>query len=262
MNIAAYGRMTAAERVRARMPRAQRLSGNADWFRIADHGTGGTARVDLYDEIGFWGTSAADFNAALGAITAERIAVHVNSPGGDVFDGIAIMNLLRAHPAAVDVIVDGLAASAASFIAMAGDTVTVMPNAELMIHDASGLCIGNPADMTEMASLLNHVSDNIASIYAGRAGGTVADWRTAMQAETWYSAQEAVDAGLADQVGELTGGKKPAAASNTAWNLSFYAYTGRAEAPAPKARTEPPPVREFEFDPHLFRSAMKTEAAQ
>lgn len=258
MNLAAYGRMTTAERVRAGLPRAQRLSGSADWFRITDHGPGADARVDLYDEIGFWGVNAADFNAQLGAITSDRVSVHVNSPGGDVFDGIAIMNLLRAHPAPVDVVVDGLAASAASFIAMAGDTVTVMPNAEMMIHDASGLCMGNPADMASMADLLNHVSDNIASIYAGRAGGTAEAWRTAMKAETWYSADEAVAAGLADAVGEVAGGKKPVAKATAAWNLSFYAYTARAEAPEPQARTEPPLV--LEFDPQLFRNSMKEAA--
>jgi ATP-dependent protease ClpP protease subunit len=244
-----YGSMTAKERIRAGMPRVQRLSSRTDWFRITDHMDGQPARVDLYDEIGFWGVNASDFNAQLNAIAADRIEVHVNSPGGDVFDGIAILNLLRAHPAPVDVVVDGLAASAASFIAMAGDTVTMMPNSQLMIHDASGLCLGNQQDMADMAKLLDLMSDNIASIYAGRTGTDAGQWRDAMRAETWYSADEAVRAGLADQVGVINGGKKPAPIPEpepvaNVWNLSFYAYAGRSEAPTPAIPTnvapEPP----------------------
>ena len=237
--IANYGAMTTADRIRAQMPRVQRLSNRTDWFRITDHMDGQPARVDIFDEIGFWGVTAGDFNAQLNAIAADRIEVHVNSPGGDVFDGIAILNLLRAHPAPVDVVVDGLAASAASFIAMAGDTVTMMPNSQLMIHDASGLCIGNQQDMADMAKLLDLMSDNIASIYAARTGVSADQWRNAMRAETWYSADEAVEAGLADNVGEIRGVTKPdqapapAPVADNVWNLSFYAYANRAAAPPP-----------------------------
>lgn len=244
-----YGAMNTKERIRAGMPRVQRLSNRTDWFRITDQADGQPARLDLYDEIGFWGVNASDFSAQLNAVSADRIEVHVNSPGGDVFDGIAILNLLRAHPAPVDVVIDGIAASAASFIAMAGETVTMMPNSQLMIHDASGLCIGNQQDMADMAKLLNLMSDNIASVYATRTGTDASQWRDAMRAETWYSADEAVQAGLADQVGAIKNGKKkpppqeseseeeagqsePEKPSN-AWNLSFYAYSGRSEAPAP-----------------------------
>src|SRR3546814_16198489 len=83
---------------------------------------------------------------------------------------------------------------------MAGDTVKMAPQSVMMIHDASGLVIGNSRDMQEMADLLEKTSDNIAAVYAQRAGGTPEEWRTAMRAETWYSDQEAVDAGLADEV--------------------------------------------------------------
>src|SRR5690606_38136643 len=118
----------------------------------------------------------------------------------DVFDGVAIYNALRDHPADVAVRVDGLAASAASFIAQAGDKVTMNRGSQLMIHDAWGLCIGPAADMRETAALLDRVSDTIAGLYAARAGGTVEDWREAMLAESWYSAEEAVEANLADEV--------------------------------------------------------------
>lgn len=187
------------------------------------------AEIYLYDEIGMWGITAADFAQQLRDLgTLDEIRLHVNSLGGDTYDGIAIVNLLRSHPARVVVTVDGLAASAASFIAQAGEEIVMARNSEMMIHDAWGICVGNAADMRDLGERLDGLSDNVASIYAERAGGTVADWRTAMLAETWYSAQEAVDAGLADRV--------DAKADDTAksrFDLSIFNYAGRAQAPKP-----------------------------
>jgi ATP-dependent Clp endopeptidase proteolytic subunit ClpP len=169
------------------------------WFRITNMAAD-TTEVALYDEIGMWGVTASDFMAELMNITAKNMTLRINSPGGDVFDGLAILNCLRSHKAQVNVVVDGLAASAASFIAMAGDTVEMAPNAMMMIHEASGLCMGNSVDMRELADLLDKTSGNIAAIYASRSGRSAEEHRTAMRAETWYSDQEAVDAGLADAV--------------------------------------------------------------
>jgi ATP-dependent protease ClpP protease subunit len=159
-----------------------------------------TVEVAIYDEIGYWGVTASDFVNELQGVDAKNITLRVNSPGGDVFDGLAILNSLRNHPATVNVMVDGLAASAASFIAMAGDSVTMAPNSMMMIHEASGLCMGNSVDMRELADLLDKTSANIADIYSRRSGRPADEHRTAMRAETWYSDQEAVDAGLADTV--------------------------------------------------------------
>jgi hypothetical protein len=94
--------------------------------------------------------------------------VRINSPGGSVFEGIAIANALRAHPATVTVQVDGIAASIASVIAMAGDRVEMAPNSMLMIHEASGVCMGDMAEMTKMAEVLDLISTNIANAYADR----------------------------------------------------------------------------------------------
>lgn len=198
---------------------------NAQWYRIENAKTPAPT-VYLYDEIGFWGTSAAEFASDLAALDAKTIDVRINSPGGEVFDGIAIYNALLTHKAKVNVFIDGLAASAASFIAQAGDTISMARNAQVMIHDAQGICIGPASDMLEMSEMLNKCSDNIADIYAQRAGGTVNAWRSKMRDETWYSASEAVTAGLADSVVERDG------ASN-AWDLSIYAYAGRQAAPDP-----------------------------
>lgn len=169
------------------------------WYEIRNVSTD-VAVVHLYDEIGLWGVTASSFIEDLHSVNAKRIELHVSSPGGDVFDGLAIMNSLTQHPAEVHVIVDGLAASAASFIAMAGDKIEVAPGSMFMIHEASGICGGSAADMLEMAALLDKASANIANIYARRSGGDAETWRNRMRAETWYLDQEAVDAGLADGI--------------------------------------------------------------
>lgn len=240
--ITALANLTGEQRAQQHAPRVHKVSDQDECYRFTNATDDAPARLDLFDEIGFWGKTASEFNAELQAVKGDRLAVHINSGGGDVFDGLAMMNLLRAHPAAVDVIVDGLAASAASYIAMGGDTLTMMPNSEMMIHDASGFCMGNPADMQAMSELLDHISDNIASVYANRAGGTVAEWRAVMAGEGWYTANEAVTAGLADKVGPTRGTTaettetEPAAtdaATTRPANLSFYNYSGRLAAPAP-----------------------------
>ena len=181
--------------------RARPAASAPDWWRIAGADTD-RAEVFVYGAIGDWygDVNAADFVQALAGITAPAIDLRVNSPGGLVFDAVAIYTALQEHSARVDVRIDGIAASAASFIAQAGDTIQIAKPARMMIHDAQGLTIGGPAEHREMLNLLDDLSDMIAEIYADRAGGTVADWRTPMMATTWYSAAAAVEAGLADTI--------------------------------------------------------------
>ena len=173
--------------------------------RIQDEA--GVTRIDVYDDIGeggFFGggLSAKEFAGQM-AKTKGAISVHVNSSGGDVFDGISIGNTLRSHKGPVTIVVDGLAASIASVIAQAGQERIAQPGAMYMIHDAFGACLGNSAEMSKMAQTLDQVSDNIADIYAASSGRGSADtWRDAMKEETWYTADEAVAAGLADRVGD------------------------------------------------------------
>jgi len=169
------------------------------WFRITNAGP--AAEVWIYDEIGAWGVTAGDFVAALTATQAADVTVHINSPGGEVWDGLAIYHALRAHPATVTVSVDGAALSAASFIAMAGDRIVTAAQSQWMIHDAGGVCMGTCDDMGAMSEVLDQLSQMIAEIYHDRARGGVAKWRGLMRAETWFPAQDAVDAGLADEVG-------------------------------------------------------------
>lgn len=195
---------------------------------------------------GFWGISAKEFNEALDELgDVEEIRLHINSPGGEVYEGIAILNSLRRHPATVTAIVDGLAASAASFIAVGVDRTIMAPNTEMMIHDAWGIALGPAADMRAMADRLDKLSNNIASMYAEKAGADTDTWRGFMLAETWYSAQEAVDAGLADEVEGAAGDDVPDdEIIANAFDLSVFKHAGRADAPKPaipRARTAPPP---------------------
>lgn len=209
-----------------------------DWYKVVNHAADSTVpedttKVYIYDEIGYWGTTASDFVQEFMQITTPKIHVHINSPGGQMFDGLAIYNALKSHPSEVTTIVDALAASAASFIAQGGDKILMARNSTMMIHDASGLAYGNAEDMHQMADLLDKMSDNIADIYAQRAGGTAEEWRAMMKAETWYTGTEAVDAKLADSVvePEETGSGEDGATNR--WDLSIFNYAGRNYAPAP-----------------------------
>ncbi|WLP90249.1 head maturation protease, ClpP-related [Gordonia sp. NB41Y] len=213
---------------------------------IRNEAGGGTvAEVFIYGAIHpmpwFDEVSAANFVGELAALDVDEISVRINSPGGDVYDALAITNALKSHPAKVTTIIEGLAASAASFIAQAGDTVIVRPNAEVMIHDPSMIARGNPAELADLAKWLDRAADNIADIYAQRAGGEPADWRAAMRAETWYSATEAVEAGLADESHSDSAGKSATTddRTNEAAAAALAArYACRAQAPAPFMPTD------------------------
>lgn len=222
--------------------RAQLREGVTAWYRIENLiDTPGTAAIYIYDEIGYFGVSAQDFVAELAQLKVSTLEVHLNSPGGDVFDGLAIYNALRRFPAKKTGYIDGIAASAASFIAMACDELLIERNAQMMVHDASGICIGNASEMQMMATLLDKASDNIADIYLQRAGGTLEQWRGAMKVETWYSSAEAVTAGLADAVAGETDPPMPDSVPHNTWDLKIFAYAGRENAPAPVIRAEAAP---------------------
>lgn len=205
------------------------------------------AKLFLYDPIdswgGYWGTSAKEFVEALAGLPTDtnEIRLHINSPGGEVYEGIAIMNALRNHPAKVVAVVDGLAASAASFVAAAADEVVMGRNSELMIHDAWGIVMGPAADMRYMADRLDSLSNNIASVYQRKAGGTVDEWRATMIDEKWFSDQEAVNAGLADRIeGD---DPAPAAQAKASFDLAGMFRTRAAAGPAaPEPDYTPPPI--------------------
>lgn len=220
------------------------------WYRITNATAPDEAEVMLYDEIGGWyGATADQFIADLRGITSPNLRVRINSPGGSVFEGIAIANALRSHPGNVVVQVDSVAASIASVIAMAGDRVEMAPNSMIMIHEASGVCLGNASDMEEMGQLLALISDNIADAYMAKAGGTREQWREAMRAESWYLPEDAVAAGLADEALAVPKKGEPVEAApdeeepdmERAWDLAAYGYAGPKQ-PEQWATPDPPPT--------------------
>ena len=161
------------------------------------------------------------------------LSVRINSPGGDLYAGLAIMNALRSHPGHVTTVIEGMAASAASFIAIGGgDTVIARPHSELMIHDAISGTSGNAAEMRRMVADLDRVSESMARIYAEKSGVEAQVWRERMLAETWFTAEEAKRAGLVDEVADARDGKS-AKALVPEFSMSAFHYPGRASAPAP-----------------------------
>lgn len=215
------------------------------WYAIRNQtdATGGeddgAATVFLFDEIGgSLGIQADQFVRDLDDIDAPVIHLRINSPGGSLFDAIAIHSALLHHPAKVVAYVDSLAASAASVVAMAGDEIVMMPGSQMMIHDAAMVQDGNAAEMAKASTFLDRQSGNVADLYAGKAGGDAQEWRELMLAETWMFADEAVDLGLADRV-QARPAPAPEPELEEAMTRSFdlagrYRYTSRRTAPAPR----------------------------
>ncbi|MDT4841298.1 ATP-dependent Clp protease proteolytic subunit [compost metagenome] len=192
----------------------------------------------LYDVIGadaWGGVSAAQFVQDLAAIETPVIHLRINSPGGDVFDARAIVTALREHPARIIAHIDGLAASAASYVALAADEVEISEGAFLMIHNAWGVVIGNRHDLLEMALTLEKIDASIVADYQRRTGQSaqrIAQW---MDAESWFTAQEALDEGWVDRLAQ------PSYEPKQHWNLAAY-----PEAPADIQPHASPVIAEHE----------------
>ena len=176
----------------------------SDWYEI--RAAAESAEVYIYEQIGEdlqgEGIGARRFVEELASLQVPRLDLHINSPGGNVFDGQAIYNALRRHPATVTSYIDGVAASIASVVALAGDRVVMAGNALFMVHDPFALTIGAAADHRKTADMLDQVAQTIRRIYVAKTGADEADIAAAMAAETWYSAEEAAAAGFVDEVTE------------------------------------------------------------
>jgi ATP-dependent protease ClpP protease subunit len=172
----------------------------------------------MYDMIDDWfGITAGDVILALADAGGADIMVHLNSPGGMVTEGLAIFNTLRQYEGKVTMRVEGMAASAASFVMLAANEVQIEDNAMVMIHDAWDITIGPADEHRKSADVLDKVSDNLAGIYANKAGKTSAYWRGLMKDETWFVGSEAVDAGLADKVASTA-----TADAQNKWDRSIF----------------------------------------
>lgn len=244
--------MSVAEAMTARLPwyeirQQRRAGGNTggviedDTAPLVDDAPEATD-VFIFDEIGgSFGVDPEDFARELNDISTPQLNIRINSPGGSVFDGEAIHSAILHHPAHTTVFIDGLAASAASLIALAADEVVVMPAGEWMIHDASMMTEGNPADHEKGRIFLERHSDHIAGILAAKMGTSPEHVRGLMRDETWAFPKEAVEMGLADRIGTRADARPDAGGDieermQCSHDLSHwgYRYQGRAAAPDPR----------------------------
>lgn len=170
-----------------------------EWYKIealADD----TADVIIYDVIGWPYNDSSDLVRALAAMQDKKITVRINSPGGDVFDAVSIFNALQSHKSKVTTRIEGLAASAASFLALAGKEVQAYPNTMMMIHDPWVCIAGNQYELRDTADILEKLAGQMVDIYAGNSNVGKKDVREMMKAETWLTAKEAKDKGFIDTI--------------------------------------------------------------
>ncbi|PTQ70359.1 ATP-dependent protease ClpP protease subunit [Pseudomonas sp. GV071] len=210
------------------------------WYSIKSLSRG-TAEILLYDEIGAWGITARQFAKDLKALgDLSRIDLRVHSPGGDVFEGTAIYNLLKHHPARVDGYVDGLAASMATVILMACDVVYIPENGLMMVHKPWGITGGDADDMRRYVELLDKIEDTMVMAYASKTGKSAEDIKALLKEETWMTGKEAIEAGFADQLTE------PLAAAAHLNSKRMQEFNHMPEALKallqPRASTHVPPV--------------------
>lgn len=197
------------------------------------HNGGEDAELYIYDVVGqdFFGdgiTSKSVRDELKKAAKAKTLAVRINSPGGDVFEGTTIANLIGEHKANKTVYIDGLAASIASVIAMSGDTIKIADNAMLMIHDPWSMAMGTAEDMRKTADVLEQIKENIITTYAAKTGQDRGELAAMMANETWMTAEEAKSLGFADEV--THNGKKMAAFVDSA-KFKFKNIPERFKAP-------------------------------
>ncbi len=216
MDLAKLTALATDLRARAERINKPHTSNTKSWYNIKN--AGGETVIGIYDEIGDWGVTASDFLNELNKITDKNIRVEISSPGGNVYDALAIYAGLSSHPSTVATDVISHAFSAASYIAQAAapGKRRIRKNARMMIHDPAiggGVVYGNARQLRqfkgvleEVAVQLDEAADNIASIYAEKSGNNdLAHWRNLMENETFFSASAAHTEGLVDEVVEADG---------------------------------------------------------
>jgi len=170
-----------------------------DWYKI-EALSDDEAEILIYDVIGWPFNDAAELVRSLAEMKQKTITVRINSPGGDVFDAVAIFNVLQSHKSKIITRIESLAASSASFIALAGKEVQAYKNAMMMIHDPWVLAMGNQYDLREIAAILEKISGNMVDIYASESNVGKKEVKEMLKAETWMTAKEAKEKGFIDTI--------------------------------------------------------------
>lgn len=196
------------------------------------------AHIYLYDVISsWWGATATELIDALKAAGNQPLHLHINSPGGDVFEARAMAAAIAAHPQPVTSHIDGWCASAATYVALAAREVRITDGGMFMVHNSWSIAMGNKADLRGTADLLDKIDDTIRTTYAKRTGASDEQIRQWMDAETWFTAQEALDAKFVDAINPAT--QSDSANDAPHWDLSAY-----ANAPKPAAAPPAPAIDE------------------
>lgn len=171
------------------------------WFTVKAQANAALAEISIYEPIGSWDLTAAQFIAQVKALgDVSQINLDINSPGGDVFEALTIFNFLKRHSAKVTVTVGGVAASAASLIAMAGDTIIMPNNTMMMIHNPWTWAMGNADELREQADALDKISASLFNTYQSRTGMEAEALQAMLATDTWLTADECLAHGFCDQV--------------------------------------------------------------
>lgn len=220
----------------------------SDWYKVNSQ-SDDEAEVLIYDVIGWPFSDASELVRALAGMKQKTITVRINSPGGDVFDAMAIFNALQAHGSKIVTRIESLAASAASFIALAGKETQAYPNAMIMIHEPWAHAAGSQFDLREIADVLEKISGNMVDIYAANTKVGKREIKDMLKAETWLTAKDALEKGF---IGKIIDGK----AAKAQFDLSMFANTPDS-LKSTEANTKPD-KRTLE---HALRDAGLTQVA-
>ncbi len=173
-----------------------------NWFTIQSKHAG-VIDISIHDEIGMWGISAADFIAELrGQPESQVVNLSIHSPGGSVLDGLAMYNALKGYPAKIYGHVEGVAASAASFVLMAADVISMPEDSFIMIHNPWGGAIGDADELRDMATVLATLQNSLVNIYERRTGLDREAIEGMMKVETWITATDALEMGFTDNISD------------------------------------------------------------
>ncbi len=184
----------------------------------------------------YWGANASALIASLAGQSDKTVHLHINSPGGDVFEARAMSAAIVAHQGKVVAHIDGVCASAATYLALAASEVRMTEGGLFMVHNSWTMAYGNKQDLRDSADLLDKIDSTISADYVRKTGASLEQVQAWMDATTWFTAQEALDAGFIDAIDPNT---KQDSAANASWNLAAYPNAPQAKQTPPKPEPDP-----------------------
>lgn len=212
-----------------------------NWFTVKAASGDKPATISIFDEIGMWGVTAKDFIASFRAIESDKITLEINSPGGSVFDALAMFNALKNSGKDITVVVMGIAASAASYIAMVGKKIIMPENTFMMVHNPMNGVWGNAEDMREMADILDKIGASLTATYVARSGKTPEEIAALLANDSYLTAAECKALGFADEVSPAIAATAKFEAEHLPENIRAM-FTAKATDELPAAEAAPAPA--------------------